>query len=204
MERIHGDPRLRSIDLDSLTRLYAWVDQECAKGLANGTLVLRPPGRPTRQDLVLGFLLAVNLLRLDPMAARGRQWPDGFSYGTFAQGAGGLSAATQAAALSELQKMRGALVEQWRRVGIQRWSEAAFLGLMGDLADDAAFAADVERCLALVCRELMSDPAGPEAALRTAAQAIDPDAMTPSAQAGYRLQRRCDAWLGGGIDDPPC
>jgi hypothetical protein len=191
------------MNAEEITRLYAWADQECADGLANGTLVLRPPGRPTRQDLVLGFLLAISLLRLDPTAARGRQWPDGFSYRTVAQGAGGQSAAAQTAALGEMEKLRRVLVEQWKRVGIQRWSEAAFLGLMGDLADDAAFAADVERSLALVCRELMADPAGPEAALRTAAQSIDPDAMTPSAKAGYRLHRRYDAWLGGGIDDHP-
>ncbi len=195
---------MRGIDVDTLAHLYAWVDQECADGLTSGAMVLRPAGRPTRRDLLLGLLQANSLLLLDPAAAHGHLWPDAFRRGLFAQGADRPMDAAQAVALGELQDARRCLVEQWKRVGIQRWSDAAFLGVLGDLTDDAAFAADVEHCLTLLCRGLMADPSGPEAALRTAAQAIVAGATTQPTEAGYRLQRRCDAWLGGGIDDLPC
>jgi hypothetical protein len=197
------DTSRRSIDADTLCGLHAWVGQECAAGLASGTMVVRPAGRPGYRDLMRGALQALSLLQLDPtlpLPAPGLGLAKAFSPDPRAQSGRGLQA-IEVERLRQLREVRRRLVEQWKRVGVTCWSDAAFLGLLGDLADDPAFADDVVSCTIQACRQMLADPSGPMAALLALATDLQATVMTDENALGYRIQRRDEPWLGGGIDD---
>jgi hypothetical protein len=48
---------------------------------------------------------------------------------------------------------------------------------------------------------MLADPSGPMAALLALATDLQATVMTDENALGYRIQRRDEPWLGGGIDD---
>ena len=193
---------MHTINADTLDNLYAWVDQELADGLTSGTMVVRPSGRPKRSELLHGFLLANMLRILEPSTiVRHDRSLDVFSQTLRLSAAGAAVIPHHAETIAELTNRRQVLVGQWQRIGLRRWCDAAYLCTLGDLADAAACDADIEHCLRTACSDLLAKHAHPTKAYAEAVAMLDAAERHRRNETGYRIQRRCDPWLGGGIDD---